>query len=335
MAAITNLYSRIAYEAPKTGLIPLILAHSWDGNASSPGDTALKRIANYGFFVVSVGMRGRNSADGARDASGREIYDLYDALVYVRTNYAANVDANKAVMMGYSGGGGNALAAACKFPDAWSYVVAYFPMSDYGRNNPDGWWYQTSPTTKTAIETAVGDTPALAPNNYYARDATAAIQNCTGADIHLFHDEDDTSVQIIHSQRIGTAMAAAGLSNYTENYTSAADGTRWAHGGVDDMIPAEAIWKDLALAGAAWTIAASGTVTVIGYIVTKRFTIWLNANGTSSLGIDAVATVVYNTATDTYTVTPLTTGGIDVAITQGAKTGSDTNITVETEIIVS
>ena len=58
-------------------------------------------------------------------------------------------------------------------------------------------------------------------------------------------------------------------------------------------------------------------------------------NGTASWGVDAAASVAYDTATDSYTVTPLTGAAIDCEITQGAKTGSDTNFAVPTVIGVS
>jgi hypothetical protein len=132
-------------------------------------------------------------------------------------------------------------------------------------------------------------------------------------------------------------MDAAGLTNYTKSVTTIGSSPRWLHGYPEDnadLIEAEATWIAKVKAQAAWTIAASGTVTVIGYIVTKRFTIWLRSNGSTTYGLDAVATVVYNTATDTYTVTPLT-GAIDVTITQGAKSGSAVGITEATEIVVT
>lgn len=332
MADITNLYTKIFYKA-EAGQVPVMFCHSWDGDADSLSDQVALRLARYGFFVVPVGMRGRNSADGSRDASGYEIYDVYDALQYVRSNYADYCHPTKAVVFGNSGGGGNVLAAACKFPDAWSCVVSYFGMSDYGRDNPDGWYYQVGAAAQAELETAIGNDPATVPNNYYARDATAAITNFPDGKIFLFHDEDDAVVPIVHSERVVSALNGAGLSNYIANFTDASDTIRWTHGG-PDLIDAEQIWKSDALNNSAWTIATSGTVTVIGYIVTKRFTIWLRANGSSNYGLDAVATVVYDTAVDSYIVTPLT-GSIDALITQGAKTGSDTNFNSETVIIVS
>jgi len=122
------------------------------------------------------------------------------------------------------------------------------------------------------------------------------------------------------------------MTNYSYNV-----GNTYGHGYPATnplLIPPEATFLRDAISRAVWEIPASGTVTVIGYIVTKRFSVWLNTHGTAITGIDAAATVVYNTEIDTYTVTPLTTGGVDVVITQGGKTGISTNISTETVITV-
>lgn len=334
MAAITNLYSKYVY--PKySGQVPIVvMMHGWDGDATSITDATMERIADYGLFVISPGMRGRNSADGARDASALEIYDIYDVVEYVRSNYSAYASQTKAAIVGYSGGGGNALAAACKFPDYWNVAVSHFGMSDYGRDGTDGWYYNCSGgsggATAAAIASSVGDTPANLPNNYYARDATAAIANYSDGYLYLYHDDQDGSVPYVHSTRIKNTMDGAGLTNYSYNITTTTDDPRWTHGYPEDnadLLEAEPTWAAKILSQAAWTVPTSGTITVIGYIKTKRFEITIGGRD------DHAATVVYDTTTDSYTVTPLT-GEQTVTITQGAKTGSDT-FSTETEIIVS
>lgn len=316
------------------------MMHGWGSGAASLPAIDILRLANCGCVVVVPGMRGRDSADGGPDASAREIYDIIDAVGYVRNNapYSTYASTTKAAIVGYSGGGGNTMAAACKFPDFFNVAIAYFGMSDYGRDNPDGWWYNNNGSYTAGIEAWVGGDPATVPENYYARDATAAIQNFTGGFLYLYHDKQDTLVPWVHSDRIKSAMDAAPLTNYSANFSDTGDSPRWLHGYPNDnpntLSQAELTWIAKIGSQSVWTIATSGTVTVIGYIITKRFEVWLRANGSVTYGLDAAATVVYDTATDSYTVTPLT-GAIDVTVTQGAKTGSATNISVETEIIVS
>lgn len=317
---LNNLLVRTAYAKDATDLPIVLILHGWDGQTAAYGEM-MDRLAQGGLFVGAVGMRGRDGADGARDASGREIYDIYDALQTIRSQYAARVSPTLAAICGWSGGGGNALAAACKFPDTWNVVIDYFGMSDYGRSATDS-WFVTSGYYQGGIAASVGGAPDVVPNNYYARDATAAIQNFSGGRLEIFHDDQDSTVPVVNSTRITGGLDAAGLTNYDDRITTTTDAVRYIHTlDLEYGIPertAESIWIPLVKSTPAWTIPASGTVTVIGYIVTKRFTIWLNQ------GVDAAASVVYDTAAGTYTVTPLTTGNVTVSITQGALTATQT-----------
>jgi pimeloyl-ACP methyl ester carboxylesterase len=334
---ITDLYAKYCYNVNGTNQPIVVLMHGFTNNAADFPASDMARIAAFGFFVIVPGLRGRDSASGSPDASGREIQDIIDAVEYVRTNFADHVSADKTALVGYSGGGGNALAAACKFPDYFNVIVDHFGMSDYGRNNPNGWYYNNDGSYTSTIGTYVGDTPTNKPNNYYARDAVAAIANYSGGYLYIYHDDQDTAVPVIHSSRIKTVLDAAGLTNYSYNISTVGSNPRFTHGYPEDVAglrAVEATWAATISSQAVWTVPASGTVTVIGYIKTKRFTVWLNKNGTATTGIDAAATVAYNTATDAYTVTPLISG-IDVAITQGAKTGSATNISGATVITVT
>lgn len=335
--AITNLKGKIAYDATLSDLPICVLMHGWSEGITAIQSLDMARIAKLGLFVVAVGMRGFDGAGGASDASGREIYDIYDAVEYVRANYAAYVSQTKAAIVGYSGGGGNALAAACKFPDYWNVVVSHFGMSDYGRNNPDGWYYNNGGAYTAGIVTRIGDTPTNVPNNYYARDATVAIANYSGGYLFLYHDKQDATVPWVHGNRIKSVMDTAGLTNYSANFSDTGEIPRYTHGyptANASLLYVESIWSAKILSQAAWTIEEAATKTVIANMKTKRFEIDVNQTGSPAWSQDAAATVVYNTATDTYTVTPLT-GAIDVSITQGAKTGSATNISAETEIVVS
>lgn len=320
MTNLNDLYLRYYYPASRN-LPIIILLSGWGGDANTITEATVKRIGDLGAFVCCVGMRGRTRAGGSRDASAREIYDIYDAVTYVKENFSNYVDNDKVAVWGYSGGGGNALAACCKFPDTFSVGVSFFGISDYGRDNIDGWYYNNNGTYTDQISTSIGGTPVEVPNKYYARDAVAAIANYSGGHLHLYHDEDDTIVPSVHSTRIKNTLDAAGLSNYSYNISSPTDTNRWTHGYPSDIVDLQIPESDLVTAlsnSSAWTIPASGTVTVIGYIVTKRFTIWLND------GLDAAAMVVYNTSTHQYMVTPLTTADITVSITEGALTAGGT-----------
>jgi hypothetical protein len=212
-------------------------------------------------------------------------------------------------------------------------VVSHFGISDYGRNNPNGWWYQTAGGYQPTLTAWIGGSPAAAPNKYYARDATAAILNYSGGYLYLYHDTEDASVPVVHSQRINTILTGAGRTNFAYSETTAASNPRWLHGypsdatGIEQAIPT---WMAhiKARTTISWSVGTTGTLTVLGYCITKRFSIWLNS------GQDAAATVIYDTVAGTYQVTPLTTGDILVDITQGSKHAVQTISGVTTITVV-
>lgn len=340
--AITDLYTLFAYPTNHGSALPiLVVMHGMKGHAESFTWNHLKRLANYGLFVIAPGMRGRNDAGGTEDCSGREIHDIYDVLGYVRGTAPYNTYASPthAAILGYSGGGGNALAAACKFPDAWTHIISYFGMSDYGDDGTYGWYNQDeSADYRDEMVAWIGDTPANVPEAYAARNTLRAIANYSGGYVYMYHDEADNTVASNQSQRVADALAAAGLSNYTLSISTAEDSIRYQHGYPEDhanLIVPESVFCPAVASGSPWTIAVSGAITVIGYIVTKRFSIWLGGltEAAAGAGLDEVATVVYDTSTGEYTVTPVT-GNMDVFIKQGEQTASQ-SITEATLLTVS
>jgi pimeloyl-ACP methyl ester carboxylesterase len=348
MTAITDLTQKIVYPLGASGLPIVVLMHGWNEEYAVFPDYYLERIANYGFVVCAVNMRGRSylgyqgtNKDGCR----REIQDIVDGVIALRADsvLGPKCSATRAAIVGSSGGGANALAAACKFPDFFNVAVAYFGVSDFGRNGTDGWYYNNDGTDTAGISDAFGGAPNVVPNAYYAADATAAIANFTGGYLYLYADQQDTvahtaRVPWVHANRIKTAMDNASLTNYLATFSNTGDANRYNHGIDYDnaaYIAAETVWAAKVLSQAVWTVPASGTHTVIGYIVTKRYNCWLRARGTTLYGLDAAATVAYGGTPNHYTVTPLT-GAIDVTITQAdAKIGSATNISTATDVTVS
>lgn len=328
-----SLQTRHCY--PRGGLdLPIcVLMHGYTDSMNNFDQAALERIAAYGLFVVVPDLR----ANASKDNSGRELHDIYDAVEYFRAAWPTRVSSTLAAIVGYSGGGGNALAAACKFPDYWTTVVSHFGMSDYGYDATYGWWAQNVGQRAT-IEARMGGDPSAVPNAYYARYTLDALPVASGVQFHFFHDDQDSSVNINQSQRATAALDGAGLSNYAEHYTTTTDSPRWTHGypNSEPLSLTEAIWSPDVLTGSAWTIPSSGAVTVIGYMVTKRFSIWLGTTteGGAGGGVDEVATVVYDTATGEYTVTPLT-GACDVFIKQAALTATASGITEATLLTVA
>lgn len=329
--ALTGLHTRYCYDTGISNMPIVVIMHGWSGDATQFNDDTYRRLASYGYFVLGVSMRQSTN----RDASGRELHDIIDAVEYVKTNFSALVNQSRKAIVGYSGGGGNVLATVAKFPDYFNIYVDHFGMSDYGFE-ADG-WYQTDPSFSTEIATRIGGIPADKPNEYKSRNIRDAVNNFgLLAPLLIFHDTEDASVDVIHSQEVDSAIINS-KKEYRESTTS--DSQRWTHGfptNGSHISESEEFWKDRVFSSVEVDVPDQATIIVKGYIITKKFSIWLGNGTASEDGKNRSATVTYDVTTDTYTVTPLLEiGATDctVKITQGDKTANQT-ISVETSIIV-
>jgi len=331
--SINNLYAHYAFDNRETDLPIVVLMHGYDQDASTMTSFIMTDMANYGLFAVAVGMRGRNGAGGTRDTCGRETYDIIDAVEYVKAAFSDYVNPANVNVVGYSGGGGNVFGIAAKFPDYFNVMVSHFGIADYGYDDEDS-WYVTNPTRRSSIEQWIGGTPSSVPGNYQSRASQFAIPvNLLGGHLFMFHDSADTNVPVIQSQMVADGMDGVTNTRYTLSVTDPGDDPRWLHASPDANQPVRLtreMWGPpiLALDNPQWAVADTGSMKVNGYLVTKKFSIWLGT------GVTDVADVDYNVTSGEYTITPLT-GPLDVLITQGGLTGSASAITAETTITVT
>lgn len=332
--AYTNLFAAYAYPAGRVNLPIVTHMHGWVGTVSGMAARNWVRQAGQGAFVVVPAMRGQDStiSSSAQDGSGFEIYDIHDAVNYVRTNWSPLVNTNLVIAAGYSGGGGNVFNYATRFPDTVSAVVSHFGITDYGFNSTWGWYYAgASPTQQTQLVTYIGD-PATFTNRYRARASTEAYPQNFRGHTYFFHDEADASVSINQSMAMVTNLNIFART-YTTNWTKAGDAVRWLHSNPNDnagVSQTEAVWLSAVVAGAhrPWLLPASGTLRVNSWLTSRRG--WGITLGT---GVNEVADVDYNTDTRTYTVTPLT-APLDFTIAQGSGSVTRTNISTATTVTV-
>lgn len=336
-SSITGIQANYTYDngLAALGLLPvLVVMH---GYGSSPADFSAsdrQRWASYGFLVLVPAKR-------ARDGSGREIHDILDAVAKLRATVPAVAHATLASVVGYSGGGGNALACAHKVPDFFTTFTSFFGLSDYGYDSNDGWWY-TREGIRSLLTTDVGNrVSSSAP--YRARDAVGSIAKTLahGGYLYMFHDDADTDVTVANSRRVRDAMARAGLSNFAYAESTSASSPRWSHGTPGsnaDLIQGEWRFVRRAKGAAAWSMPERGSIRVAGWHKNKRFEIWLGGTNppktTLADGKQHAADVVYDTLAGTYFVTPLTTGTLWVQIIQGNRQRI-VQVTAPTEISMS
>ncbi|TWT66934.1 X-Pro dipeptidyl-peptidase (S15 family) [Posidoniimonas polymericola] len=157
-----------------------------------------QRLRDKGFFTINVAMRGRDGSDGSRDSGGVEIYDIYDAVEWVKATYPDRVNAENVHITGYSGGGGNVLSALTKFPDYFNLGSSFFGISDYGYSATNGWYNKGASGSHQAQMNAdmggppyVLGSPTAFLDAYQARASNLASKNNPYSETHLFVNNDE------------------------------------------------------------------------------------------------------------------------------------------------
>lgn len=250
----------------------LVVMHGFRESVTSFPPDVYRRMASAGTFVVAVEMRGRNGSSGTPDCSGREIQDIVDATHFVLKKYPKETDSSQIHVVGYSGGGGNALLCAARYPDFFNTVTSFFGISDY-----EAWSHEASPARLEVLRRWMGN------QSYESRSARKSITNYRGGKLRLYHDSEDDAVPVSHSETIAQALPNAEL-----HVSKPGDALRWLHGapaGKSHNIETEKQWlADVAAKRIFhWTIPHQGNFAVPGYLTTREFNLWIG-EGTQALG---------------------------------------------------
>ena len=286
----------------------LVIIHGLGDDALSLLDTGV-RFAKHGFFVIIPDMRGRNSTfrldllnysnmfgsdldffvyenGGAPDYGGHEIHDIYDSIKTVENRYSNRVDMNSVNILGYSGGGGNALIAVSRYPDLFDTAIIYFGIVDYG----DYYENYASSSIRQDIDVRVGNY-STATSKYAARNALLAVGNAYLTEVFLFLDENETKINM---KKI---FEYNNLSILKENrvwlfLSKKSDLNRWHHKimGPEDfrMLQSENLFlKEMQSVSEYKRKNKNGSFVVLGTLVTKDFKVFF---GNSD---DAVVNLTY------------------------------------------
>lgn len=295
-----DLIAELNYDNARPSAPIAVVMHGYSGTsgmcASVRGNAQYLR--DKGFFAVSVALRGRDGADGVRDSGGIEIYDIYDAVEAVKRDFPALVDPATVYITGYSGGGGNTMAALTKFPDYFNAGAAFFGMSDYGYDLTNAWYFAgASSSHQSIMRTDVGNPTggvAGVRDRYHARASNLASANNPYAEIHLYVNANETTCPPINlttylSNAVSREAYAGEFSNITvhigqsglyqdfnANGLDDADELQyWPHGAptANQQAAAEAWFMARLLAGEIprRALAATGTLHVAGFVKTARF----------------------------------------------------------------
>ena len=309
---LAPLYAEVAYD-PNVRHAPIMVLMHGD----VPGTRMLsiaggRAYAEKGIFAVVPSLRGRDGSAGEPDMFVKEIFDIYDAVEFVKRNYADYVDPTNVNITGGSGGGMASIAAAVRFPDYFRYSLPFFGVPDTGHwlaglGMTGGltfqqWrsavlaqgWPDGSVALFSNIVRGLGGMPDEVPDKVMVRNTILGAVNNRQAQIHLFWDEQDGQVPSITERNHAYAAAARelGHDNVHLHYSKRGDPARYIHWVSPDNTAAQQSFIPAMLAGTtpAPVLADAGRMVVLGYLKTKRFLAWLGS------GDDAVARLDYQLA---------------------------------------
>lgn len=295
-----DLVAELNYDGARTNAPIAVVMHGYSGTEGKVEEVRANAqyLRDKGFFAVSVAMRQRDGSDGIRDSGGLEIYDIYDAVEAVKEDYCGLVNPDIVYITGYSGGGGNTMAALCKFPDTFNAGAAFFGMSDYGYHATDGWYFYGAGTSRQPqLRTDIGDPSgggASVTDRYHARASNLASANNPYTEIHLFVNADETicppvNVTTYASNAVCREAYAGEFSNITvhigqaglyqdfntNGLNEANELQSWPHGSpsANQQSAAETWFMARLLAGKIprRALNASDSLFVAGFVKTSRF----------------------------------------------------------------
>jgi len=250
------------------------------------------------YLQIQVDMRGRAFSDGTPDCNGLELFDVVDAIEYVKERYRdLIIDPEVVFFQAGSGGGGNAFAIAGKFPDYFAHIVTMTAMSDYAL------WYRNDAVGEFRDELDVWIGDISNQMAYDSRSGLTLVENlCTP--MALVHGDGDirvpeyhTAIYIDRAKALGKRelltylkLPGVGGADHFSNITPVVmdsvkrfcNSERKKH-----MVPVR--------------IPRRGSMLVGGYLVTKDFSVILN-------NIDKVARIDYDLIEGKFEITGVDEG---------------------------
>lgn len=243
-------------------------------------------------LLVEVDMRGRAFSEGKPDCNGRELLDVVDAVEYVKREYRSYIASPERVYFeGGSGGGGNAFAIAGKLPDYFMHITALSGMSDYEV------WYKNDAVGEFRDEMDVWVGDIRNTDAYTARSGIKLIRNLC-APISIVHGEKDIRVPCWHSDAYVEAAREHGKEALVSYLRLKGVG---GQGHYENITPAQSDEMRDFIRNTRLThtepvsIPEKGEMVVGGYLITKRFSVFLES-------MDNVALLRYDCVNHTYSI---------------------------------
>jgi pimeloyl-ACP methyl ester carboxylesterase len=273
-------FAVVIYKPSKPSPV-LLLSHGWHQSVMPPNETMENPYPE--FLTVQVDMRGRKYSTGQPDCNGLELYDFYDASLYVAGHYEKYIsDISQVYYLGGSGGGGNGFAIIGKFPDLFCSAMIACGISDYAE------WYRQDKVGefRDDMDIWIGYGPEVNEEGYRSRSGITTASNVL-TPVYIVHGETDIRVPVIHSRKFVSKGNALGKKiNYLELENV---GTRdhWGRITPGQNKQKKALEEKALQYHPVPELPIQGKLIVAGYVVTKYFEVFMDS-------IDSVGKIEYD-----------------------------------------
>lgn len=253
------------------------------------------------YLRVEVDMRGRAFSDGSADCNGYELIDVIDAVEFVKKNYAEYIiDPETVYFSAGSGGGGNAFAIACKFPDYFAHVTSSCGISDYAM------WYEGDKVGEFQDELCVWIGDIKNKEAYASRSGADLVKNLY-VPMAVAHGVNDIRVPITQSRKFKEEAKKIGKGDLVKMIEFEGVGG-WDHW--DKLTDEQRIERDDFIENdrkersVKVEIPKKGQMLVGGYLYTKYFEVMLKCK-------DRCVTLNYDIENKTATINELSSDEYD------------------------
>lgn len=271
------LYADVCFRADGAPKPLVLVMHGYSGGREAVAEDIVD-LSERGVFAVAPDMRGHGQSAGTMDSGGLEVHDIADAAFAAVRAFPGEIDASNFNVVGYSGGGGNAIAAGCRFPDLFNTCVSFFGIPDYG-----GWYADNTRPDCMAVMAQQLGTPAESPARYEARNFIPAAGNARNTHWWFFWDREETMCPPSYVQKWVSTAGESGVPSVHASVTGPGDARRWIHNyraGNPDLKYADDLFlPDVFSPPSELSLPERGELVVPGYVVTSRFSVFV-ADGT-------------------------------------------------------
>ncbi len=255
---------------------PLLLVMHGYSNGRDAVRVDIEDFARQGVVAVAPDMRGLGESWGMWDSGGLDVHDIVDAGRAAIASLPDEIDATNWHIIGYSGGGANAIAAGCRFPDLFQTAVSFFGFPCYRRWLADNGRPDCVERMERVLGTA-GDEPLV----YDARDMVAAAENAGRTRWHFLWDAQEKQCPPDQVELwIARHREACGQSASVQTHVSGlGDSKRWIHNyrKFNPALPAadKLFWPDFISPVRDVGLYDAGELVVPGYLVTRHFSVFV------------------------------------------------------------